>query len=182
MKTLILGGVRSGKSRYAAELARELSLPVTLIVTGAPLDEEMQKRIEEHRSSRPADWRVVEEPIRLAAALSAASSPQRIIIVDCLTLWLSNLLCGNDVHALRRETERLLATLPTLPGHCMMVANEVGLGIVPLNALARRFSDEAGALHQALAARCGQVVLMAAGLPITVKSPPASTLRLAGRS
>jgi adenosylcobinamide kinase / adenosylcobinamide-phosphate guanylyltransferase len=182
MKTLLLGGVRSGKSRYAAELARELALPVTLIATGAALDEEMEKRIEAHRGSRPADWMVVEEPTRLAAALSRAASPHRIIIVDCLTLWLTNLLCSNDAHALHRESNSLLETLPTLPGHCVMVANEVGLGIIPVNDLARRFTDEAGALHQALAARCERVILMVAGLPVTVKAPAVTTIRPQGRS
>lgn len=182
MKTLLLGGVRSGKSRYAIELARELALPVTLIVTAAELDEEMAQRIEAHRGSRPAGWLVIEEHTRLANALSAAASPHRIIIVDCLTLWLSNLLCCDDAHALERESENLLKTLPTLPGHCMMVANEVGLGIIPANDLARRFSDKAGALHQAIAARCERVILMVAGLPVTVKAPAASTTHLQGRS
>lgn len=182
MKTLLLGGVRSGKSRYAAELARELSLPVTLIVTGAALDEEMERRIEAHRASRPADWIVVEEPTRIAAALLSAARPHRIIIIDCLTLWLTNLLCSDDAHALRRESDRLLETLPTLPGHCIMVANEVGLGIIPVNDLARRFSDEAGALHQALALQCERVILMVAGLPVTVKAASAATIGSRGRS
>jgi adenosylcobinamide kinase/adenosylcobinamide-phosphate guanylyltransferase len=182
MKTLLLGGVRSGKSRYAMELARELALPVTLIVTGAALDAEMQQRIEAHRRSRPADWLVVEEPTHLANALGTQASPHRIIIVDCLTLWLSNLLCCDDVHALQRESARLLETLRTLPGHCMMVANEVGLGIIPVNDLARRFSDEAGALHQAIAACCERVILMVAGLPVTVKAPAASEICPQGRS
>ena len=120
MRTLLLGGVRSGKSRYAGELARELGRPVTLIATGAALDEEMQRRIEAHRTSRPADWSVVEEPTRLGAALRAAAQPNRVLIVDCLTLWLSNLLCGEDAGALRRETASLLETLPQLAGHCVL--------------------------------------------------------------
>jgi adenosylcobinamide kinase/adenosylcobinamide-phosphate guanylyltransferase len=171
LKSLVLGGVRSGKSRYAGELARELGGPVTLIATGTALDEEMQERIEAHRRSRSADWRVIEEPTRLAAALIAAARPDRVVIVDCLTLWLTNLLCGEDPEALRREQLGLLETLPTLPGHCVMVANEVSLGIVPVNELARRFCDEAGTLHQALAACCDRVVFMVAGLPLIVKAP-----------
>ena len=171
MKTLVLGGVRSGKSRYAAALARELSMPVTLIATGTALDEEMRRRIAAHRRDRDADWTVVEEPVHLAGALIEVSSPDRVIIVDCLTLWLTNLLCaGGD--ALRRESSSFLTALPGLPGHCVMVANEVSLGIIPVNELARRFMDEAGDLHQQLAACCDRVVFMVAGLPLTVKAAP----------
>ena len=171
MKTLVLGGVRSGKSRYAGELARAAARPVTLIVTGAAGDAEMAARIEAHRVSRPSEWHVVEEPTRLSAALRAASAPARVVIVDCLTLWVTNLLCGGGPEALERETAELLDTLPRLDGELIMVANEVGLGIVPINALARRFADDAGALHQRLAALCDRVVLMVAGLPLTVRGP-----------
>jgi adenosylcobinamide kinase/adenosylcobinamide-phosphate guanylyltransferase len=169
MKALILGGVRSGKSRYAAELARAQPYPVTLIATARILDEEMAARIEAHRLCRPPDWIVVEEPIQLAAALIANASPTRMVIVDCLTLWLTNLLCGEDPQALARESAELLEVFPTLSGPCVLVTNEVGFGITPINALARRFADEAGTLHQKLAALCDRVVLMAAGLPLTVK-------------
>lgn len=171
MKSLILGGIRSGKSRYAAELARADARPVTLIATARILDEEMAARIESHRMSRPSDWILVEEPTRLAAALSENASPTRTVIVDCLTLWLTNLLCGEDPQALKRESDLLLDVFPTLSGSCVLVANEVGFGIIPANALARRFADEAGLLHQQLAAMCDSVVLMAAGLPMTVKAP-----------
>jgi adenosylcobinamide kinase / adenosylcobinamide-phosphate guanylyltransferase len=170
MKTLVLGGVRSGKSRYAGELAREFSGPVTLIATGSALDEEMAARIEAHRANRPSDWTVVEEPIHLAAALRAAASPDRVLIVDCLTLWLSNLLCGGDTQALQRESVSLVETLPALPGPCVLLANEVGCGIVPVNVLARRFTDEAGTLHQRLAALCDRVVMMVAGVPVPIKT------------
>jgi len=181
MKALVLGGVRSGKSRYAGELARELACPITLIATGTALDEEMAARIAAHRANRPAAWSVVEEPRHLAAALVAAARPREAVIVDCLTLWVTNLLCGDDQGALRRESRALIETLPALPGHCVLVANEVGLGIIPVNALARRFADEAGALHQGLAAICDRVVFMVAGLPMAVK--PAAALpvnRIAG--
>jgi len=170
MKSLILGGVRSGKSRYAAELARAQACPVTLIATARILDEEMAARVEAHRLSRPSDWTVVEEPTRLAAALTAHASPARMVIVDCLTLWLTNLLCGDDAEALARESAQLLEAFPKLSGPCVLVTNEVGFGITPANALARRFADEAGTLHQRLAAMCDHVVLMAAGLPLTVKA------------
>ena len=111
--------------------------------------------------------------MRIGAALRAAAHPNRVLIVDCLTLWLTNLICSEDADALRRETASLLETLPQLAGHCLLIANEVGLGIMPVNALARRFADEAGMLHQALAARCERVILMAAGLPLTLKAPAA---------
>ncbi len=170
MKALILGGVRSGKSRFAGEWARERRAEVTLIATGTALDSEMAARIEAHRLGRPDSWTVVEEPIRLGAALRAAASPRQVIIVDCLTLWITNLLCSGDVHALRREVEDLFGALEPLPGHCVLVANEVGLGIMPVNALARRFADEAGTLHQRLAALCDRVVFMVAGLPLFIKA------------
>jgi adenosylcobinamide kinase / adenosylcobinamide-phosphate guanylyltransferase len=169
MNALILGGVRSGKSRYAAALAGEQACPVTLIVTATALDEEMAARIDAHRASRPQSWTVVEEPIHLAAALAEAAGPNRVLIVDCLTLWLTNLLCSDDSEALRRELRGLFEILPKLPGDCVLVANEISLGIVPVSALARRFTDEAGALHQGLAAICDRVVFMVAGLPLIVK-------------
>jgi adenosylcobinamide kinase/adenosylcobinamide-phosphate guanylyltransferase len=169
MNLLLLGAVRSGKSRHAGDVARGLSDDITLVATGAALDEEMAARIEAHRRVRPAHWSVVEEPVRLGAALRAAAAPQRVVIVDCLTLWLSNLLCGADPSLLSSEVCDLFAVLPALPGHIIFVSNEVGLGIMPVNALARRFGDEAGTLHQRLAEFCDRVVFMVAGLPLTVK-------------
>lgn len=171
-KTLILGGVRSGKSRHAAETAAARSRAVTVIATATAQDQEMTERIERHRAHRPRDWTVVEEPVRLAAALLGACAPTHIVIVDCLTLWLTNLLCGEDPHALRRESEQLLEALPRLRGDCILVSNEVGFGIIPASPLARRFADEAGTLHQELGALCDRVILMAAGLPLTIKDSP----------
>ena len=171
-RTLVLGGVRSGKSRYAAQLAEARRGPVTLIATALAGDEEMAARIEMHRIHRPAHWSVIEEPLHLAAALAAAAAPARVVIVDCLTLWLTNLMCADDPDALRRESAGLLEVLPRLPGECVLVSNEVGLGIIPASPLARRFADEAGTLHQRLGTLCDRVVLMAAGLPLTVKAAP----------
>jgi len=176
--TLVLGGVRSGKSRHAAQIATASGRAVTVIATGTAQDREMAERIALHRAHRPKEWNLVEEPVRLADALSAACAPSGIVIVDCLTLWLTNLMCGEDPDALRRESTRLLELLPRLPGDCVLVSNEVGYGIIPANALARRFADEAGELHQQLGALCDQVILMAAGLPLTIKAPdraPAET-------
>jgi adenosylcobinamide kinase/adenosylcobinamide-phosphate guanylyltransferase len=170
-KMLVLGGVRSGKSRYADELARARARAVTVIATGEARDAEMAARIEAHRNHRDARWRVIEEPVRLAAALQAAACADGLVIVDCLTLWLSNLLEASDTQAATRETRALLAALPALAGDCILISNEVGLGIIPASALARRFGDEAGALHQRIAALCDRVVLMVAGLPLTVKQP-----------
>jgi adenosylcobinamide kinase/adenosylcobinamide-phosphate guanylyltransferase len=170
LKTLILGGVRSGKSRYADELARAAAHPVTVIATAQPEDEEMTRRIEAHRRYRSPDWTVIEEPVRLAAALRAAAAPASVIIIDCLTLWLSNLLCGEDPDALEREMASFLQVLPEIASHCLLVSNEVGFGIIPASPLARRFGDEAGALHQRLAPICDRVVLMVAGLPMSIKA------------
>ncbi|MGA2396986.1 MAG: bifunctional adenosylcobinamide kinase/adenosylcobinamide-phosphate guanylyltransferase [Steroidobacteraceae bacterium] len=170
-KMLVLGGVRSGKSRHADELARPRAGAVTVIATGEARDAEMAARIEAHRSHRDARWRVIEEPVRLAAALQAAASPDGLVIVDCLTLWLSNLLEASDTEAAPRETRALLAALPALSGDCILISNEVGFGIIPASALARRFGDEAGVLHQRIAALCDRVILMVAGLPLTVKEP-----------
>jgi adenosylcobinamide kinase / adenosylcobinamide-phosphate guanylyltransferase len=170
VNVLILGAVRSGKSRQAGEAAGQLSTALTLIATGTALDEEMAARIESHRRERPAHWVVVEEPVHLGAALrTVAADPDRVIVVDCLTLWLSNLLCSEEPDLVSREIADLFDALPALRSHVVFVANEVGLGIMPVNALARRFADEAGTLHQRLAGHCERVVFMVAGLPLTVK-------------
>jgi adenosylcobinamide kinase/adenosylcobinamide-phosphate guanylyltransferase len=171
---LILGGVRSGKSRYAGELAAAHGRAVTVIATGTAQDAEMAERIETHRASRPPHWSVVEEPLRLAAALRNAAAPGGVIVVDCLTLWLSNLLCLEDEDLLRRESQSLIDALPTLGTDCLLISNEVGFGIIPASALARRFGDEAGALHQRLAELCDRVILMVAGLPVTLKTADSS--------
>jgi len=169
MKILVLGGVRSGKSRHAESLARAGSGRVTVIATATALDEEMERRIAGHRAARPAEWSVVEEPLYLATALAAVAVEGTTVIVDCLTLWLTNLMCQADASLLDAEIEALLALLPRLPGRIVMVANEVGLGVMPVNALARRFGDVAGTLHQQLAGLCDSAVLMVAGLPLALK-------------
>ncbi|MEW5973307.1 MAG: bifunctional adenosylcobinamide kinase/adenosylcobinamide-phosphate guanylyltransferase [Pseudomonadota bacterium] len=169
MKTLILGGARSGKSALAERLAVESGLAVTYIATAEALDEEMRERIARHRADRPAGWKTLEAPRALASTLLAEAAPGRCLVVDCLTLWLTNLMLDEDASLLERERAALLESLPRLAGPVVFVSNEVGLGIVPDNALARRFRDEAGRLNQAIATLCDHVVFVAAGLPLTLK-------------
>ncbi len=172
MKELILGGARSGKSAFAQRMATASGLEVLYLATAQASDAEMAERIARHRAERPHDWGLVEEPLTLAAALRTHAAPNRCLLVDCLTLWLSNLLAAGD-ESLNVETQALLATLPILPGHLLLVSNEVGQGIVPANPLARRFRDEAGRLHQAVAHGCDRVSFVIAGLPLTLKDCPA---------
>ena len=167
--TLILGGARSGKSALAERWARAFGHAVTYIATARSGDDEMAARIAHHRARRPAAWACVETPIELAATLARHAAADRCLLVDCLTLWLSNLLIDAEGTAFERERKALLDTLPGLPGEILMVSNEVGSGVVPMGELSRRFVDEAGRLHQALAERCGRVVFVAAGLPLALK-------------
>ncbi len=167
--TLILGGVRSGKSRLAERLAQDSGLPVTCIATATADDDEMRARIAAHRARRPATWSLVEEPFQLAATLHTHAAPDRCLLVDCLTLWLTNLLMSADERALERERAALLETLPHLPGRILLVGNETNMGITPLGALNRRYCDEAGRLHQSLASLCDRVILTVAGLPLVLK-------------
>jgi adenosylcobinamide kinase/adenosylcobinamide-phosphate guanylyltransferase len=169
MLQLILGGARSGKSRLAEKLATDSGLSVTYIATSQPLDGEMTARIAHHRERRPSEWGLIEEPVELARVLKENATPNHCLLIDCLTLWLTNLLMLEDPDCLNHEREALLHTLATLPGEIIFVSNETGLGVVPLGELTRRYVDEAGWLHQALAERCQRVVLTVAGLPLTLK-------------
>jgi len=165
---LILGGARSGKSSFAEQRAVECGLRVVYIATAEAGDGEMAERIRHHQACRPDQWQSVEETIELAAVLEQNAAEGCCIIVDCLTLWLSNLMAAGDA-VLVREYEALLALLPGLAGTTLLVSNEVGLGIVPDNELARRFRDEAGRLNQQLAVVCERVTFVAAGLPMVLK-------------
>lgn len=169
MKTLILGGMRSGKSRLAEQHAQATLLPVTYIATATVQDDEMRARIAHHQAQRPGHWQLAEEPLVLAAALQRHAAPNHCVLVDCLTLWLTNLLCAQDEARLQHEVEALLQILPSLPGFIILVSNETGMGIVPLGELTRRYCDEAGRLHQAVAQCCEKVILTVAGLPLTLK-------------
>ena len=171
-KTLILGGVRSGKSRLAERLAADSGLPVTYIATAMAQDDEMHARIAVHRARRPEHWHLVEESLRLAPVLSRHAAPGRCVLVDCLTLWLTNLLTTEDTYALERERTALLEVLPGLRGQIILVSNETNMGVTPLGELSRRYCDAAGQLHQELARVCDRVMLTVAGLPHILKGEP----------
>ncbi len=166
---LILGGARSGKSALAERLAQASGMAVTYVATATAGDPEMARRIRRHRTRRPAGWRTLEEPIDLAGVLATEAAADRCILVDCLTLWLSNLLLLDGGVHWPAQRDALLQRLPGLPGRLILVSNEVGLGIVPLGELSRRFQDEAGWLHQTLARDCDRVILTVAGLPQVLK-------------
>jgi adenosylcobinamide kinase / adenosylcobinamide-phosphate guanylyltransferase len=175
MLTLILGGARSGKSRHAQTLAEQTALPVSVIATAQARDAEMAARIARHRAERPADWRTFEQPLALTATLARTATAGQCVLVDCLTLWLLNLLEAGDA-VFAQERAALLATLPTLSGEVILVANEVGLGVIPLGELSRRFVDEAGWLNQDIARLADQVTFIAAGLPLPLKPSPWKTV------
>jgi len=163
---LVLGGARSGKSGYAERLVEAESAPWAYLATAEALDAEMADRIAHHRAARPDGWRTRDAPLALARALDELP-PEQPALVDCLTLWLTNHLLAE--HDLDAEAAALEAALARRAGLTVCVANEVGLGIVPDNALARRFRDAAGRLNQRIAARAARVVFMVAGLPMVVK-------------
>lgn len=168
--TLVLGGARSGKSHHAEQLAESQPGDCVYLATATVGDAEMAARIALHQARRGRRWHTHEAPLDLTAALAATTSPKAVVLVDCLTLWLSNVLFAElDVE---NQCEQLITALPELAGPVIFVSNEVGLGIVPDNALARRFRDEAGRLNQAVAAAAQSVVFMAAGLPLVMKPAP----------
>ena len=164
---LVLGGARSGKSRYAESVIEAASASALYLATAEPRDGEMAERIRRHRARRGRHWTTLEEPLDLARVLIREARADRPILVDCLTLWLANLLEAG--RAVEQEAAALVEALGALAGPVVLVANEVGLGIVPENALAREFRDHAGRLNQAVAARASRVVFIAAGLPLTLK-------------
>ena len=164
--TLVLGGARSGKSTYAERLIEATGLPKVYVATAQAFDAEMQARIEEHRARR-SGWQTIDAPLELANVLHAQSGKGNAILVDCLTLWLTNLLMAE--HDIASAFHVLLGVLRRADHPIVLVSNEVGLGIVPENALARAFRDHTGRLHQMIAAEAGQVHFIAAGLPIKLK-------------
>ncbi|MDD5364187.1 MAG: bifunctional adenosylcobinamide kinase/adenosylcobinamide-phosphate guanylyltransferase [Gallionellaceae bacterium] len=169
MLTLILGGARSGKSGYAQRLATASGLPVGYVATAEAGDAEMAERIARHQAERPAHWLTREAPLRPDLAFDAADC----IVLDCLTLWLSNWLCRDDGAGFAEARAALLTQARAVAGdparRLILVANEVGLGVIPMGELSRRFVDEAGWLNQELAVIADEVVFMAAGLPLFMK-------------
>lgn len=162
---LVGGGSRSGKSRYALELAKQQGARLAFVATAQAFDGEMSDRIRKHREERDGAFTTLEEPLEVAAALERAGRDYDVIVVDCLTLWVSNLMLSD------REipTEELIAAVRAIPATVIFVSNEVGCGIVPENAMARRFRDLAGSLNQRVAAAASEVYWMAFGIPFKVK-------------
>ncbi|MCP1173711.1 MAG: bifunctional adenosylcobinamide kinase/adenosylcobinamide-phosphate guanylyltransferase [Ralstonia sp.] len=180
--TLVLGGARSGKSHHAEQLALQCAGPVTYVATAGEGDEEMQLRVAMHRARRPAEWALVEEPLHLAEALYTHAQHGGCVLVDCMTLWLNNLLFSEHHEypetglvtppkAWTAEIDALLTALPLLPGEVILVSNEIGLGVVPMGAVTRFYVDELGRLNQRLAALADNVHLLVAGIPMVVKGP-----------
>lgn len=165
--TVILGGARSGKSSRAQSLAEELRPQRIYMATAQALDAEMEDRIERHKADRGAGWDTIEAPLDIAAAITQAGHAERVILVDCLTLWLSNLMHAE--RAVEAETSALIQALNTCPGPVIFVSNEVGLGLVPETPLGRAFRDAQGRLNQEIAAVCDRVEFVVAGLPIVMK-------------
>ena len=169
MITLILGGARSGKSRYAEQLVQAAQKPVLYIATATALDDEMAARIVHHQQQRPADWHLLECPLKLSEALAAEAQKNQIILVDCLTLWLNNQLFNYPQQSFTELFNELIASTQNAQADIILVANEVGLGIIPLGEISRTFVDEAGRLNQRIAQIADQVFFVAAGLPLQLK-------------
>ena len=189
-RTLVTGGSRSGKSSYAEFLAAGMSLEVRYIATAMSRDEEMRRRIDKHRKDRPGAWVTVEEPVSLGRALREHGAPGRCLLIDCITLWLSNVLGLADappdlptgaepplrLDRLQQERDDLLAALGECPSPVIIVTNELGSGVVPLGRLSRTFVDEHGWTNQRLAHACDRVVLTVSGVPVTIKPAHAPAL------
>ena len=170
MIQLILGGARSGKSRLAEHTAQQSNMAVTYIATAQAWDDEMAERIAHHQAQRPTSWRVVEEPLQLATCLQSLDQAGQVILVDCLTLWMSNLLMQDEQGAYQAtECQKLLDVLPTLQSDIILVRNETGLGVVPMGQISRKFVDETGRLHQQLGQIADRVVFCVAGFPMILK-------------
>ncbi|MCB1616062.1 MAG: bifunctional adenosylcobinamide kinase/adenosylcobinamide-phosphate guanylyltransferase [Pseudomonadales bacterium] len=169
MLSLILGGARSGKSAFAERLATASGKQRIYIATATAGDQEMRDRISHHQQQRDDDWILVEEPLKLVTALQQHAAADKCILVDCLTLWLTNLLLNENPALLEQETGKLLAQLESLEGDIIFVSNEVGMGLVAADPVSRRFVDESGRLHQAIAARCDEVYFVVAGIAQKLK-------------
>lgn len=182
-RTLVLGGARSGKSAYAEALAGASGKHCLYLATARAGDDEMRARIAQHRAQRPQHWPTIEEPLALGRVLREHGQPDNLLLIDCLTLWLSNLLFAQATdfpevgvitlpEIFHIERASLLDALDRASGDIVLVSNEVGMGIVPVGAVSRCYADEAGRLNQAVAACCDRVVLVVAGLPLVLKGAP----------
>ncbi|WP_028470229.1 bifunctional adenosylcobinamide kinase/adenosylcobinamide-phosphate guanylyltransferase [Neptunomonas japonica] len=163
----IIGGARSGKSSYAESLAKNSGSDVIYIATAQAYDDEMQERIQQHKHQRPSQWSTFEEPIEISDVINNKSSSTNCLLIDCLTLWVTNLLCENK--SIDDCKQQLIDALSNAKGDIILVSNETGMGVVPMGKLTRRYCDEAGWLHQEIAALADQVVLMVAGIPVIIK-------------
>lgn len=167
MIQFIMGGARSGKSSYAESLAKKNNSDVIYIATAQAYDDEMQGRIEQHKQQRPSEWLTFEEPLEISKVISNESDSNNCLLIDCLTLWLTNLLCADKNIADYKQ--QLINALNNAKGDVILVSNETGMGVVPMGELTRRYCDEAGWLHQEIAALADQVILMVAGIPVVIK-------------
>ncbi len=168
--TLVLGGARSGKSGYAENLAAQTSQNVVYVATAQIRDDAIQKRVDLHQQTRPSDWLTVESPLALGGVLKHHSKQGNTVLVDCLTMWVTNLLCEEEPKAaLEREMQSFFSELDSIGGDVIFVSNEVGMGIIPMGELTRDYVDTAGRLHQDIAALADKVVLVVAGLPLFLK-------------
>jgi adenosylcobinamide kinase/adenosylcobinamide-phosphate guanylyltransferase len=181
--TIVLGGARSGKSAYAEALASATKRDVVYVATARPGDREMAQRIAHHRASRPGHWTTVDETVHLGAAITRWAAPSRVVLVDCLTLWLSNVMFSSTdafpdtgpvtlTALFHTERAALLDAIANATGDIVLVSNEVGMGIVPMGAVSRAFVDQQGRLNQAVAGACDRAVFVAAGLPLMLKGSP----------
>lgn len=173
MISFILGGARSGKSALAEKMASNSELPVHYLATAQVWDDEMADRVQHHQSSRPAEWPTTEAPLDIIPIIQSQACEQKgCVLLDCLTLWMTNLLLLDDDAALAKRQQDFLEFLQTgIDGHLILVSNEVGQGVVPTNKLARRFVDESGRLHQRIAEVADEVIFVTAGIPQVLKSP-----------
>ena len=167
--TLVLGGARSGKSAYAEDLAKNTAQTVVYVATAEVHDEAIEKRVALHKDSRPTHWRTVESPLQLANTLQEITDEKVTVLVDCLTMWVTNCLCAEDKDLLKQEIDDFLGVLAALKGEIILVSNEVGLGVIPMGELTRDYVDTAGKLHQTIAAQADNVVMVVAGLPMAFK-------------
>ncbi|WP_144392527.1 bifunctional adenosylcobinamide kinase/adenosylcobinamide-phosphate guanylyltransferase [Pleionea sediminis] len=165
---LVIGGARSGKSNYAEKLAQKSSQPITYIATATAGDDEMKKRIAYHQQDRPKEWMLIEEPFYLSDHINLLKN--QFVLIDCLTLWLSNWLCTYDVEAFAQEKDSFINALLNSKSSITLVTNEVGSGIVPMGELSRDFVDQAGWLNQAIASVADKVTLVVAGCPLSLKT------------